>query len=453
MADVKRGTCLLRALVKCNNLSGSIVESLLQSLCARQLKIRAMFFLGLAPLALLANGMRLGSQDGFATARGEAFVATADNPSALYYNPAGLTQVEGTQARSGIYGIYLDPMFTPPADAANAGQTYHLHNQLAAVPQFFLSHTLRDSKWSFGLGIYSPYGATVSWPQDTGFRAVATDAAIKYFRFNPVVALKLTPSLSLAAGALLDYANLELEQGLLRTARPFGNFFRFNGDGCSAGYNVGLLWQPDEKIFFGATFRSSTEFTLRGKTRIEQQPVIQSTTVPAQADYEFPLTAVLGVSFRPTPKWNLEFDADYTDWSSLGQITIRQQSTPPFPVQQNIPVNLNWQPSWIFEFGATHYLDNDWHLSAGYLYNQNSVPDAFYSPLAADLDRHFFSLGAGHKGRRFDFDVAYQFGYGPARTVSGSMPSSQPGFFAGQTADGTYEFISHAMFVTVGIHF
>jgi hypothetical protein len=76
------------------------------------------------------------------------------------------------------------------------------------------------------------------------------------------------------------------------------------------------------------------------------------------------------------------------------------------------------------------------------------VPDAHYTPLVADVDKHFFSLGTGHKGKRFDFDIAYQFGYGPAHTVKGSAPSA-----AGQTADGKYEFISHAVLVTAGMHF
>ena len=80
-------------------------------------------------------------------------------------------------------------------------------------------------------------------------------------------------------------------------------------------------------------------------------------------------------------------------------------------------MTLNWQASWMYEFGVTRYFDNGWHVSAGYVFNENSVPDAYYTPLAADLDRHFFSVGAGFKGKRFDFDVAYQFGYGPAHTV------------------------------------
>ena len=62
-------------------------------------------------------------------------------------------------------------------------------------------------------------------------------------------------------------------------------------------------------------------------------------------------------------------------------------------------------------------------------------------------------MGPGYKGKRFDFDVAYQFGYGPARTVTGSSPSSTPGLFSGQNANGTYEFISHAVMLTVGVHF
>jgi long-chain fatty acid transport protein len=88
-------------------------------------------------------------------------------------------------------------------------------------------------------------------------------------------------------------------------------------------------------------------------------------------------------------------------------------------------------------------------VSAGYIFNENSIPDATYTPLVTDLDRHFFSIGAGRKGKRFDFDIAYQLGYGPTRTVSGSAASPA----TGQTADGDYEFISHAVSVSVGWHF
>jgi hypothetical protein len=174
----------------------------------------------------------------------------------------------------------------------------------------------------------------------------------------------------------------------------------------------------------------------------------------AEADFNFPLTTVFGVSYRPTPKWNLEVDANYTGWNSFDSTAI-QQSPPPVnnPFHQDIPVHLDWQASWMYEFGVTRYFDNGWHVSGGYVFNENSVPDKFYTPLAADMDRHFFSIGAGYNGKTFDFDLAYQFGYGPEHTVTGSTPSSTPGQFAGQTADGKYGFTSSALIVSVGMHF
>lgn len=410
----------------------------------------ATVYLGLAPLGLLGNGMRLASQDGFATGRGEAFVATADNASAVYYNPAGIGQLEGLDIRAGIYGIYLDPTFTPPPPRNT--NTFHIDDQLAAVPQVFAAYTRDESPLSFGFGVYAPYGLGVSWPQDTGFRAVAIEGSLTYIRMNTVVALKVAPTFLVGAGLSADYGHIELEQGLLRTERPFANVFKFSGGAWAPSYNLGALWQPHEKISIGATFRSSTTLQMEGHTEIQQQPIIARTERSAQAEFKFPLSAALGVSFRPTPKWNLEFNADYTDWSSFDTVTI-EQAPPPFPVRRNVLVTLEWQGSWMYSFGLTRYFANRWHLSAGYTFNENSVPDAYYSPLAADLDRHFFAVGAGFKGKRYNFDIAYQFGYGPSRTVTGSTPSSTPGRFVGQNADGTYDFLSHAVIATVGVHF
>ena len=112
---------------------------------------------------------------------------------------------------------------------------------------------------------------------------------------------------------------------------PLTNFFRFDGEGWSAGYNLGVLWQPHEKVSLGATFRSTATVRLDGHTDFEQQPLrgrFPATNRVAQEDFTFPLTVVVGISYRPTPKWNLEFDADYTDWSSFGTIQPSTNRTP-----------------------------------------------------------------------------------------------------------------------------
>jgi long-chain fatty acid transport protein len=416
------------------------------------LRLLALMVSGALAMKASANGFRLPDQDAFATARGEAFVATADNPSAIYYNPAGITQLEGNNLRGGLYGIYLDSSFSPPHTAPNHGHTYDNQDNYAAVPQIFYTYTPTNIPVSFGLGFYAPYGGKTSWPQDTGFRSVAIDGSLTYLTINPVVAFKVLPSLSIGGGLMVNYANMNMEQGLSYFQNPLTNFFRFSGDGWSVGYNLGLLWQPHEKVSIGASFRSLATVTLDGQTTYEKQPFISATNQSAKADFKFPITAIVGISYRPTPKWNIEFDADFTDWSSFGSNTIHQASSSP-GIAQNIPMTLDWQPSWMYEFGVTRYFDSGWHASVGFVYNENSVPNAYYTPLAADMDRYFLSAGAGYKGKHFNFDIAYQFGYGPTHTVTGSKPSSIPAVTTGQNANGSYDFMSHAVSASVGWRF
>jgi long-chain fatty acid transport protein len=405
-------------------------------------------YLAVAVTSAFAGGFDLPDQDAFAVGRGLAVVATADNPSAIFYNPAGLTQLTGNHLEAGFYGIYLDPQYTPPG----GGNTFHNQNPFGGVPQLFYVHGNEKQTFSYGLGVYAPSGLSVKWQDNTGFRTLGTQGSLEQIAINPVVAFKLLPSLSIGGGLSANYANLDLRQGIFWPNQPYDQF-RFQGDGWGLAGNVGLRWQPVEQLSFGASLHTGTKIDLKGYTSAYNSmalgPIPQfSTSTGAKADFQFPLKAEGGVSYRPTPKWNLEFDVDYTDWNSMGTVTIQQAHAFPPLFPQNIALPLQWESSWYYELGATRYFDNGWHVSGGYIFNQNAVPDAHYNTVVADEDRHFFSVGVGRKGKQFDFDVAYQFGYGPDRTVSGSAPSA-----SGQTADGTYGFISHAVAVSVDWHF
>jgi long-chain fatty acid transport protein len=402
---------------------------------------------------LWGGGFRIDSQDAFASGRGEAFVATADNASAIYYNPAGLSQLEGQNLRGGFYGLYTDNRYT----SASSGASFDNQDDLDAVPQVFYGWKLESLPLAVGLGLYSGYGLSSSWPQDTGFRTLGTEGSITTYTINPTVAWQVLPNLSLGAGLKVNYGEADLQQGLVWPGQAYDNF-RFKGDGWAVGYDVGVLWKPIEKVSLGAAFKSATSYNFEGHTEyynnvpfppgVGSVPAFPSQSVNADGRFELPLDVVCGISYRPTTNWNFEFDADYTDWSSLGTVTIAQARGLPGLIPQNVPLVLNWEGSWYFELGATRYLGNGWSVSAGYIYNQNSVPDAHYNPLVADLDRQFFCVGLGRKGKHWDFDVAYQLGYGPGHTVAGSAPSA-----TGQTADGRYSFLSNGVVLSLGYHF
>ena len=186
-----------------------------------------------------ANGFGLPDQDAFATARGEAFVATADNPSAIYYNPAGITQLEGNNLRGGLYQIFLDSSFNPPSIAPNHGHTYDNQDNYAAVPQIFCTYTPTNLPVSFGLGVYAPFGGNTGWPQNTGFRSVAIGGSLNISDDQSGGGRQGVALLSLGAGLMVNYANMEMDQGLAQIPTTVHQLFPFFRQWVECGLQFG----------------------------------------------------------------------------------------------------------------------------------------------------------------------------------------------------------------------
>ena len=387
-----------------------------------------------APSLLYARGISLFEQDAVATARGNAFVATADNPSAIFYNPAGITQLSGQQVRVGAYALTYQTSYHPPT-----GAEVNSERAFEAIPQLYYTCSLSNWPVSFGLGVYSPFGLSMKWPENTGFRSVALEGSVQYFTVQPVIAWQAHPTLSLGIGPTLNYARTDLKQGL----SPFaGNdSFRFKGDAFAPGFTAGIHWQPVEQHAFGIVYRSATTMDSHGNTKTFSTTPTVSLREGAEVEFEFPQSVTCGWSYRPTPQWNLEFDANWTDWASFGSMPIQQATPVP-------PLTLNWRSSWYFAWGATRKFGNGWRASAGYIFSENTVPDRHFTPLVPDTDRHAWSVGVGRDCGRWSWDVAYQLTWGTPRTVTGSSPS-----LAGQSADGRYEWWNHALAVSTGYRF
>jgi len=183
-----------------------IQEEPLRRSIMRQIKIG--FGIGFILLALAtkagASGFRIIDQSAAATGQVDAFVAQADNPSAIYYNPAGLTQQSGTRIEAGANIFILRTEHTSPTgDKEDMLKKEH-------YPLFgYLVSDLGTEQWRFGIGVNSPFGLATDW-SETGFsRYISTHTEMNTININPTVAYQILPGLSVAAG--LDYLYSELE--------------------------------------------------------------------------------------------------------------------------------------------------------------------------------------------------------------------------------------------------
>ena len=398
--------------------------------------------LALSAPSAFSLGFRITDQDAEATARGLAFAATADNPSAVYYNPAGITQLEGTRALLGSYMVTLREKVDPAAPGESSFTNTNHEAQFA--PHFFVTTKPKGSPIAFGLGIYAPYGLGMEYPDDTPFRTVARKGKILYVAINPVIAWKIHDTLSIAAGPSVNYGTAELQQGVLAV----GDTFKFKGDGVSYSFSAGLKWDPHHMHHFGITYHSAAVIEFSGHTTLHTDPFTVATPFgpfpvagidrreDADARFHIPQNIVFGYSFTPTPDWNFEFNADWTDWNELNTVTLHQQHS------ADIALPFNWQSSWFWEFGVTKKFSHGWQASVGYIWSENSVPDESFNPIVPDSNRHVLSAGFGQKREHFNWNIAYQWAYGPTRTIS-----------RGTSFDGDYRAHGNSLNLTLGYDF
>jgi long-chain fatty acid transport protein len=375
-------------------------------------------------------GFRLPNQDPEGISRGNAFAATADNPSAIYYNPAGISQLEGTQARAGLYLISADTTFSGASGKAETDAV------LQPVPQFYLSTSLENLPLSFGLGVYAPYGLSLDWGGQNPFRTAAQDGRLLYACVNPVVSWRVVPTLSIAIGPTLNYSRAELEQGLT----PFNpnDHFHFKGSGFDAGFNAGLLWKPHPRWAFGLNYRSATEIEFKGHVNTApNSPFPYFPYTRSQASFQFPQFVAGGISFRPTTNWNFEVDLDWTDWDNVNRFVFK--GTP----LGDIPFILNYTSGFMYEFGVTRQLGCGYFLNLGFIYSENSSPELYFNPIVPDGDLYLPGIGIGHRGQCWDWAVGYHCAIG-SRTIDNNIHPE---------VVGTYKTVNNAFNVAVTYKF
>ncbi|HVJ46026.1 MAG TPA: outer membrane protein transport protein [Luteolibacter sp.] len=373
----------------------------------------------LLPANSYAAGYYFSNQDAFATAKGGAVVATADNASAVFYNPAGLTQLEGFESRIGISTISLGNQ------AFTNGQSDRAQTQWEAAPHIYIAGPITD-KISLGFGLNSPFGLGTDWGNDTPFRTVINEAHLAYLSGTTSIAYKINDQLSIGAGFSVNYADLRLGQGIGLVP---GDHIRFYGDGYGVSGNIGIHWKPSEKHAFGLTYTTKSTFDLEGETKSNLLP-----DSSAEIDWMSPAKAAIGYSFRPARGWNIEANIEWLDWDNLNTLDLQTDSLP----GGGVGVPFEWESCFIYELGASYTTEGGWVFAAGYDYNTSAQPDDNFNPGVADADRHWFNVGIGRNGKCNDWMLAYQFGYSN-RDVRGADNA---------LVNGRYEARHHALVLT-----
>jgi long-chain fatty acid transport protein len=402
-------------------------------------------FCATAALDSFGLGFRNPDQDARATAQGEAFVAQADAPSAVYYNPGGLTQLTGTEFSSGGFVTFRSINF----DGATSNSQL---NDPAYTAHMYASTDFGFENWRFGLGFNIPFGNANDWGRHTDFRYQVTKSSLQVFNYEVATAYKFNDHFSLGVGLNVYDSNTELDRlipfSLLFPGAKDGRF-SFKGDGQAVGATVGLLWTINQQNSIGVVYRSPFAIDYHGSAVVKNDVTGNLGHSSATAEITFPQSVAAGYAFRPNQKLKLEVDAEWTDWATLNTVKLHSPN-PAFQTDPGSQIPFNWLSSWFFETGAQYTLTEHWTVRAGYIFSQNTVPSSTFSPSLPDSNRHVFSVGLGYATGRFNIDLTYQYSMSDDRTIKNSADANFDG-----TGDlnGTWKSNGNALLITSTIKF
>jgi len=401
------------------------------------------------------------------SAMGGAVVASGTDSTATLVNPALLDHIEGLHVDLGALMFYRPDEITytrAPDPLSPAGYDEVGVESLSVAPYAGFIFAPEGSDWTFGFGINVPFADELDWPDTGPNRYYATLTEFSFVYLTPAVAWRIHPKLSIGFG--LDYV---LFDGRLDSSVDFGALAGqpenplldgaavLSGDGADWTANIGIAFNPVEKIELGFSYLNGVSLTATGTRDISVPAPLQTALgfppqisyTRQQLDLRMPDIWRFGLAWQARNDWTVVAEIQILDRGKERFLLLNQGSTAPAILPDGeedlIPVPFSTARS--YKAGAER-LRGRWAYRFGFAYDENGVPEASMSPAGFDTDKIELTAGFGYQWERVRFDLSYARVLGDDRVVTASEVVNR---ISQIPANGLYELNTHIL--TAGFHY
>jgi long-chain fatty acid transport protein len=353
-----------------------------------------------------------------ASGMGQAFAgaaAVAEDPSTLFFNPAGMTYLDGTQLTAGLHIVSSNAEFndkgsTDPFGGAiigndeggNAGGTHY-------IPNLYYVREFGEGKYRFGLGINAPFGLGTEYNDDWMGRYTSTKSEVKTVNINPAIAFKGSERLSIGLGINLQYIKATLESKINQSAfRSADARAKVTGDAWNVGYNGGVIYEYAAQSKLGLHFRSAINQDLEGKVKytnvhpaLEMIAGLVDKNVTAGIDTPSTLSASIAHQFNP--KLTLLADITFTRWGNFETLHVVGDDG------SNVSfVKENWNDVLRYSLGMKYQHNEKWIFRTGIALDETPIDNKYRTSRIPGDNRFWLSFGASYTpSKNLTLDVGY----------------------------------------------
>lgn len=335
-----------------------------------------------------AAGFLLINHGARASGRGNAYAATAADPSAIWYNPAGINQLDGIHLYAGANLIVPTSEFTP----ADGGDSVSTEDVTPITPNFYVTGSVNE--WlTLGIGVNPPYGLGIEWPADSPGADIIREQTLRSWFVTPVVGIDFSSwgvqGLSLALGPDIVFASANLQRDI-----PFGastGEVELSGEDIRVGGRVGLLYRPEilPALSVGLMYRHYVDLTLVGKADFDADPTFRPLLPPdgdGQVKLSLPAMGTVGLAYDILPELQAELNVSWVGWSAYDELPIT------LPDGTTSVAERDWNDTLVLRVGA-EYRQPVWAVRVGYEYDPTPIPPSTLDFTLPDADRNYLNAG------------------------------------------------------------
>ncbi len=370
-----------------------------------------------------AGGYEWGGLGSRAQSMGGAFIGLADDWTAIYWNPAGLTQLRGAGAGFDFSSPHIemrdensianpplagmDPRFQRDIFVQYAPEMEPTRFSKEKVNYDFYIPAGAGGYWSYAgfnmaAGYYIPAGYHIDWddrvPYGAGTITAELFQQLSVITINFSLARQINDALSLGAGLDVLYGDVEYEANKTVANSGISDYsyaLDTGSDGTGFEGIFGGLYHINKKLSLGGVYRTGGVIDLDGRARASLTLLGLSESSGFVQKFHHPATYGLGTAYRPTTNLTLTADWQRTDWSTF-DIDIEYDT--PGVALANQDYSSDWRDSDRYRLGIEWKPALRWAFRAGYFFDESPLPSKSVSlSNIVGVDRHNLTLGVGYE--------------------------------------------------------
>jgi len=364
-------------------------------------------------------GFSIYEQSGRALGAGGAYTARVADPSALFFNPAGLVGIEHGELLLGSSMIVITREFAG-VNEFPGNETKETSPTQAFFPTHLYWGQSFSPRFAAGFGIYVPFGLTTEWenPKEFSGRFISTRASILPIYFNPAVAVEPVSGLRIGGGVMGVHSTLELDRHIGQpnplndpVVLDMGTANLKGSNDLDFGFNLGVQVDAGDKVQVGVNYRSSVnlgfkdgdaDFDFTGSGTALDPVLVDLFPQDQKVSTEVKLPALLvgAIAVKPSEKWVIEADLGWTQWSEFKTIDLMFEDS-----SLNSSLVQNWEDAIFLRTGLEYDLSPRTQLRFGYYYDETPQPTEAVSVILPDNSRHGVSGGVGYNWGKWSGDL------------------------------------------------